>query len=41
MQCEMVKRGDDVEDLVILLATGLVPIAHGSIINCGSRWRQQ
>ena len=41
MQCEMVKRSDDVEDLVILLATGLIPIAHGSSINCGSRWRQQ
>ena len=41
MQCEVVNRSDDVEDLVILLATGLILVGHSSSINCGSRWRQQ
>ena len=37
----MLEQGDDDEDLVVSLATGLIPVGNNSRIHLESRWGQR
>ena len=37
----MIRKSDDVEDLVVSCATDIVEVGHSSASHCGSRWWQR